>query len=650
MFRKAQAETALILGLVVIAIIVAAYAYSSFTAPFTDITALSEEQRSVDAYVRDAIMTAAIRTLGKIYGQGGYYDASSAPRTLNYMNLDIAYWQVCDDVDIPDIEDEVEKGVYDYLRRKLPVKTDIAGRQVEFTIDALDIGARVFENKISLSVNLPTKVDGVPLPQPFTLDVESKLGRIYDFAVDFSNYQKEYRKLEQNLMKHINISNPDESEEGACWLPTLGLYDGTLSRGWTMIEKCMEMQIDHTLSHTFEWEKPWLMSDGTLSPSLLKNAYIFQIKKSDESWGQYADLEVEFRYGGVEGRLLTRNEPEFYLMTDPDPLIFRPQGIPGVLSITAYDVKYDISFPVVISVRDEILERNFNFVNFVNIKDSRASNQWCMESEPPDPQTEACRLEVAGEEMDLTVTDTDGTPLPNVYVQFGPCKFDSPTDADGRLPVPTPILPGDQVLTLGKGEMEYNVSATTEELVSEKVVAMPIYETYDMYFYTAYIDSDHINLIAADNYNVMQKMDVSFTMKTDDNPVMAPYVFSYDNWKKDFDFSDYDPNAPPPEPEDLETVLNQRSDIEMPATQTYRVELSLRGDGIVKEFACDFELEKDEDIHDIYIYAPIIPSGTSQQAVLDRMDACGLSIVSHTPPSEMTGVTVLTGGIYRVAC
>ena len=41
MIRKAQAEMALILGLVVIAAIVAVYVYSSFTSPFHETTAIS---------------------------------------------------------------------------------------------------------------------------------------------------------------------------------------------------------------------------------------------------------------------------------------------------------------------------------------------------------------------------------------------------------------------------------------------------------------------------------------------------------------------------------------------------------------------------------------------------------------------------------
>jgi hypothetical protein len=634
MTRKAQAEMALILGLAVIAIIVAAYAYSSFTTPFSDTSAISEEQRSVDVYVRDAILAAAMKTLQKMYGQGGYYDTSTALDTLDYINLEIAYWQVCDTVEPPDIEEELEKGIEDYLRRKLPEKTDIAGRQVEFSLgdNDIDVGASVFENKISLTVTLPTKVDGVPLPQPFAFEIESKLGRIYDFAVDFSNYQKKYRVLDHNLLRHINVSNPNEDEEGTCWLPTGGMYmDGTLSRDWSRIQQCMEMQIEHTLAYTFEWEKPWLRADGELPPQLMSNAYIFQIEKSDGSWGQYADLELSFLYGGDE-KHLTKTDPEFYLMTDPSPLLFRPEGIPGVISFTPYDVTYDVSFPVVISVNDMILHKNFRFVNFVNIKDSYPSNKHCMEPEPPDPVTQMC-IDSAGEQMALTVTDTDGTPLPGVYVQFGPCKFLQTTNVNGVLDVPTPQLSGAKVLSLGHGEMEYNVSATSGELIAGKAVKMPVYETYDVMFYAANIYPGSITLTTAQTSQPQQKMDVRFVMKTDDNPAMEPLMFDHNNRiPDDIDFGDIDPDNPPTQ-EELEVVLNIREGVRMPANYTYSVELDVR-DGM--QFADDdFELDKNADR--IYIYTPIIHSGQTLQPheVVNYMKNCGFSIVSHKSPTEI---------------
>ena len=316
---KGQAEMALILGLLVIAVIVGIYSYSSFTTPGSAPLAISEEQRGVEAYVRDAILSSTTKALGKIYSQGGFYDTQDATKTLDYANSDVAYWQICDQsVNIPNMDEEVAEGVEDQLLKNVPEKTDIAGRQVEFEFENLHVDARVYENKISITVNLPTEVDGVHLPQPFRLDVDSKLGRIYNFANDFANYQKAYRVVDVSLLNHINISNPDEEDEGACWLPTVGMITNTLRRSWSRIEECMQKQISHTLTHTYEWDKPWLREDGEMPLNLMENAYLFQIKKSDGTWGQYADLSFDFYYGGDE-KHLTRADPSFFLGTDPDP-------------------------------------------------------------------------------------------------------------------------------------------------------------------------------------------------------------------------------------------------------------------------------------------------------------------------------------------
>ncbi len=628
--KKAQAEIALILGLLAVAAIVGVYSYSSLTAPSTTPVTISEEQKSVDSYIRDAIFTASMKTLSKIYTQGGYYDSSVAGNKLDFMNNDIAYWQICDETEIPDIEQEVSKGVTDYMKNNLPERTSVAGRQIEFRLQEIQTTARVYDNKITLSVNIPATVDGSSIPLPIVVDVESKLGRIHNFAKDFSEFQKTYRVLDQNLLEQMNLSNPMEEEDGTCWLPTVGLSWSTISKSWTGLKGCMEEHIIYTLTRTLEWQKPWIGPEGFIPAELMSNSYIFQIKKSDGSWGQYADLEVEFYYGGTgNSRTLSRNQPDFYFMTDPDPAVFTLIGIPGVISFVNYEVKYDVSFPVVISVPDEILQKTFNFVTFVNIRDSYPSNEGCMSDIVPDPTTVMC--ENTQGTMKLTVQDTDGQPLSGAYVSFGPCNFQYPTGVDGKLEIPIPHLDGTKELKIISGDTIYSVPATVQELASAdgKVVKMPINRAYDMHFYVAYMHDSTIEF--KDSLSAVKKIDASMTADYGNNEFMEDYAYpTFKNRKTDnVDWENVDENTPIDE---IEEMTNHATAV-LASKLNYEVVVSL-GEG---SSYTDASFELDADAGDIYIYAPIIVDGVTVSDPVGRMKNCGFSVISHKKPADITG-------------
>ena len=610
-----QAEMALVLGLVAVAVIVILYAYSTFTYPVPGGT--TSEQKGAEAYVRDAIRSSAEAALMKIYSQGGYYDIADAPKTVKFAGSDTAYWQICNDVQEPDIKEQVEKGVKGQIRSRLPDSTNLGGRQVTFSLspDNFHVTAMIHDNKVSLEVNLPTTVDGVGIPQPYRLEIDSRLGRIYNFARDFANFEKRYRVLDYGLMQHINISNPNEEGEGACWLPTMGMTVTPLRRSWSRTEECMERQITHTLSHTYEWQKPWLNDNGDLPSDLLENLYIFQIQKSDGSWGQYADLGMEFYYGG-DGRKLTKTDGEFYLRTDPEPIDIKPVGIPGVMRIGSYDIKYDVSFPVVITVMDELLKKNFNFAVFVNIRNSAPSNEHCMESAPLSPAETACINDVSGK-MNLTVTDTSGSPLPGVHMSFGQCPFDAPSNGDGKFSFAIPNLEGDQVITLydDATQTEYNVTATTQELEDGMTVAMPLNRQYTIHIYSVVLNPDDQNRIGiCPEYP--PKIYLNFITKPDDS-AMEQVVYSVNNVYKDM--REINPNELDPDNPEMSQLLADppRSDIKvtLPAEAIYTVNITIEAnDGTRQQLQVDdFEMRTDKS--DIYIFAPYTSDGAIAEQV-----------------------------------
>jgi len=635
-----QAEMALVLGLVAVAVIVILYAYSTFTYPVPGGT--TSEQKGAEAYVRDAIRSSAEAALMKIYSQGGYYDIADAPKTVKFAGSDTAYWQICNDVQEPDIKEQVENGVKEEIVSRLPDSTNLGGRQVTFSLspDNFHVTAMIHDNKVSLEVNLPTTVDGVGIPQPYRLEIDSNLGRIYNFARDFANFEKRYRVLDYGLMQHINISNPNEEGEGACWLPTMGMIVTPLRRSWSRTEECMERQIVHTLSHTYEWQKPWLNDNGDLPSDLMENLYIFQIQKSDGSWGQYADLGLEFYYGG-DGQKLTKNDGEFYLRTDPESIDFRPIGIPGVMRIGSYDIKYDVSFPVVITVMDELLKKNFNFAVFVNIRNSAPSNEQCMESAPPSPEDVQCTEDV-GKPVDLVIYDTSGNPLPGVYMSFGQCSFDAPSDGDGRFSFATPNLDGEQVIALydDATQTEYNVTATAQELEDGMTVEMPLNRQYTIHIYSALTNGDAIGI----SPDYPPKVDITFVMDNSGNPAMDDLVFKPSN--KYRNPNEIDPDAIDPEAPDPDAFLadppNSEIRVSLPAEASYNVNMTIEGnDGQIYELELG-EFELADTNSDIYIFVPDTSNGANAGQTAEHFRECGIGIMTFTSIEELQSLASCT--------
>jgi len=483
MHRKAQAEFALILGLLIIAAVVAIYVYPAFVTPSVSPGALTEDQKAAEAYAKDAIRRSAGEALVKIYDSGGYA-GSAEGRSIGYGGSGISYWQVCGSVTVPDVERNLERGIESELKAALPDSTDIAGRRVVFDKSRISADASLFDNSIGLSVSVPTTVEGRALPQPFELDVRSGLGRIYEFSSDFARFQSVYRPLDYNLLRLIRRSNPY-----SCWLPTEGVaFQGSFSKSWVQLRDCMEQLIIHNLATTYEWEKPVLVN-GKLPNSMLDKSWLFEVRKEDGSWGQYKELEVDFLYGGGDRRL-SRADPELTFGTTPDPVKFKGGGFPllfGSLGpMLTYDVAYDVSYPVVVSVWDPLAERHFKFATFVSIRKNLISAE-CAPPGAGGAYQQEC-IESATEPMSLTVKDVSGRPLSGIDVWYGGC---GPWRVfDGSLQTKIPQAAGATLSMLDEfSGSELSFCADSGELAN-KAVTFPVKRAFDVSFYAVTIRKD----------------------------------------------------------------------------------------------------------------------------------------------------------------
>jgi len=598
MQKKSQAEFALILGLLIIAIVVGIFAYSSVVPPSLQPTALSEEQHAVDTYVKDAIRRASSQALTAMYNQGGYVD-TTGKRSVEYGGGTIPYWQLCDTADIPDVERNFELGIKDMLKSSLPDRTDIAGKRVSFDKSPLSVDAQLFENSITLSVNVPTTVEGQAMPQPYTIVLQNRLGRISEFAKNFASFQAKYRALDHNLLRLIPRSNP-KSEPGSCWLPTKGVqFKGSFSKGWQELRDCMQELIIHNLVHTYEWEKP-VLRGNTLPKNMLGESWIFEIVKSDGTWGQYKELDVEFYYGGGDEKL-SRSNSELLFGTSPDPVhekgdTFSMIGY-SIGPVLAYDVKYHVSYPVVVSVWDPLLERSFKFTTFVNIKGSQISNDCKLEAIEPSEYQQKCILG-ATEDMHLTVLDHNGQPLENVDVWYDGCGPWRVFGGDLRTRIPQAT--NAELMLLHDLGSNYTFCIDSDDL-RENTIRFPVMKGFDVNFYVVKIEKSPYRIKSVEK-TLTENITVIFTREG--NPCMGSTQSGVANYDRGW--------------------IEQTDWIDIYPTVEYDVVI-LAGKGIIETE--DFVI--DEGSGSLNIYAPSVHGYTGDtESIKSLYSNCGMSPVS----------------------
>jgi hypothetical protein len=668
--RRGQAEFALILGIVIVAVIVAAYAFSSgYITPAGP--ALSDEQKAVETYVLDVSRVSAGRILGYVYDQGGYVnppdESNDGVRFVDYAGKKVAYWQICQhdfSESKEDMETQIESGMERLLRNALPEKTDIAGNVVEFSLDEIDVDATIYQEKVSISAVIPTKTKDGMRREPYTIEVQSELGRIRDFAEDFTWSQEKYRMLDSNLLMLMELSDP---EEKSTWIPLNDVWsDGYLKIKWNDMKSRMKKLVDHTLTHTRFWERSELINDD-LSAVQMDYAYIPQIENRqdpDGDWIQYTDLDVELRYGGwgEELRKAGSGANEFRLSFDPDPVVFAPTNF-GLFAVPAYqNVKYQISFPVLVSVNDDSLGKAFKFMTFVNIRhvgdDATGLNKGVdcnvedLDIEIYDPVAAACENN-ANMPLKLTVVDYDNNGIPGVSFGFGDCYYDWVTDGDGKLGYDSVLNIPDKsnsalelLLASGNDVTMYKECGLSSSQLNGRTVEMPIKESFEMKLYSVNI-IDHgasmtIQSIKEVHPYDFTQVDVYMTKRAGSCPDDEGMTYTFDNYVYEPPDIDnlFDPNANP-----LDSI-DQISNIETPeggmdppvtlgeitenavgnpikldVTETYDVEVDAKssqaetkyGKIIVENFVLDgsteYTIVSDSGANRIYVYVPHIISG-----------------------------------------
>ncbi len=499
MQEKAQAEFALILGLLIIAAVVGLYAYSAIYPISPQQAALTEDQKAVASFVNDFIRGAATSTVSEMYKNGGYLDDSLPAMgyvSHSALGKKVALWQLCESYNVPDIEQEFAKGVKKYIEKNMPDSQSIGGRTAVFGKQQMTVSSKLYDNKVTLSVNVPTTFEGSALPQPYTVDVFTKLGRIYDFAKNFARMQADCRVLDNNLL--LSLAQSGETSR-PCWIPIVGSAERSHTFTWTNLRDCMEMHAKYSLSNTLLGEEYPLRDDkipvwaleSFPVPAIINYDGVAQDEgvcsgTATADSKKYDDLSVNFYFGDDNG--LDRNE-----FSAPDYLRIQPKVGPFTrylsgLRVAEYMQTYSVRYPVIVNVWDSSMEKSFKFSVFVFLDNNKLGSCSTV------PQVSATQgLQAASyvdrcdsratEDANIMIRYTDGSPVVGATVNFFGC--DLGTTGSG-LPIQVKIPPVWGSLTVRDGRNDY-VQCYSYETLANALVTIPRSKKFTFKFHTVSI-------------------------------------------------------------------------------------------------------------------------------------------------------------------
>jgi hypothetical protein len=447
MQRKAQAEFALILGIVVIAVVVALFAYSSVRPPTVSQAAMNEEQKAVASFASDLVKEATTSTISELYRNGGYLDGSTMPLgAATHKGFGtVAYWQMCENSQVPDIGESLKKGVKDYINEHLDATETMAGKQAVFDKAAIAVATNVYDNRIAVEVNLPTVYDGASLEQPYRAEVYTKLGRINDFARNFAMMEADLRMLDNHLIKSLSQS----SEYSSCWIPFgMGNTNRRFTASWKDLRDCMEEHVRYSLSNTQVGREIPLTDDGKI-PDFSYGGWnggarefflIPAISVYDEAGivtdgDTYEDLAVSFILGDDDGLDSTEFSGPEHLEIKPAVGAFS-QFMYG-FTAAQYTQTYSVRYPVIVRVWDDSTGESMKFATYVYMKDNGIGTGCTAPPAvlPPGQGTDSGDYGAtcgtgATEHASVTIQYGDGEPVANALVSYAGCSLGT-TDESG---------------------------------------------------------------------------------------------------------------------------------------------------------------------------------------------------------------------------
>ncbi len=366
---------------------------------------LSDEQRLIRDSIKNFLHLATEEELTRLYEQGGFIDITG-PVNIRFSGLEIPLWTSCGSINIPDVEYEMSRGINEYIIRNLEREAEFYGKDTSLDVSKLKTEVVLQNEKITVKIHLPATVRGFEMPPEYEIDVASNLKEILEFSEGLSYELNETHFLEMiTLMSMVQSNRSNDA-----WTPVKGVITECGKRITVKRDHFLEAtnrMISYTISHLV-WNRE--------APRLAENIF-FQL---DSTGGKKYNLDISFHYPEEWADEL----PEKFA-TDPETLrIVAKPKIPLVpICYENYAVSYSFQYPVIVAVKDDIMNQYFRFAVYSSIKDNQPDTE--CEATLFDGRTdyeEKC-IDNANCEFNIRVTDSGGNPIKGADVTFYECDL-----------------------------------------------------------------------------------------------------------------------------------------------------------------------------------------------------------------------------------
>jgi len=605
---KGQVEFVVIVGLLVVISVAVLYAYQSGVINPSPV-GTGEEQKLVRNSVENLIRDAVYATMKNISRYGGYLDSSDfSLDSVRFLGKEVPYWQENGLLSIPDIESNLKKGVLDYIKSN---KDSIA---IGLKKD-INIGTPVIQNinllndKIVLTVNMPTTVQGYAVQQPYVVDVKTRFGEVVEFSRGFASYSTTNRPLEYYTVSSMFLSPIESGVHSVPFFIFLTRCGEFVYKSWYDIRPAVEYAIKVTLAHTY--------MPGKVPLNIMRTTSYPKYSLVPINGKNYENLEVSFHLPDN-----FKLEP-YDFQFSPDPIIVESKVIQlvGACQSDPVYVNYFVRYPVIVRVKDTITGNVFQYALEVYIMDNKPGDWSSKTTEGYQEQNEICDNPQCS--VDMSVSDSRG-PVSSAAVTFMGCKLGE-TDSSGRLKGPAPCGIGPLEIRANGYEI-YNKMQSSDNLDNLNVTISKI-PTVKAHFFEVIVQ----NISLQGEYEVYKQGVVPLESDS------VVYMNFYSNTKSQ---------------EYYQLAFDKKGGIirGVPA-DSYAVSGTLMKGATEKgAFVTNYEITEDMDGEDVYVYLPntieyenIVNSSIKATAAVNLanvLSKCGLGPISNRAPKEFKGCTV----------
>lgn len=363
--KKGQVTIFIILGIIMLLAVALIIAMQKELVTFEKKEVLPTEKGQVQSFITKCIEDVGDEALTRLGIQGGYITvpASIEKEVNQHLKLSdflmVPYWLTGPNLRIPSIDD-MKFQIDNYVEDNLPVCLfELEDFQQSYDIiekDQIKADTEIVKGKVIFNVNWNVEVrnkagETVAELLQHTFESPVKLKNIHDLAIRIVEHELESLKLEDLTQDLIALEHPT--------LPLSGFDVSCSTKTWEVgkVQETLkdllrvnvrELRVDGTQYEKFPEDLPYY-----------QNHYIWEVGKVDEP-----DLTPVFSF--------TENYPFNFAVTPLSGSYMKSSGLGGseVLSffcLQQWKFTYDISYPVLLTIRDEPSGYTFNVAFTVHL-------------------------------------------------------------------------------------------------------------------------------------------------------------------------------------------------------------------------------------------------------------------------------------------